>query len=82
MFSVMLIKISPRNTLAPKVQELLTNYGCSIKTRLGIHEATSNICSQSGLIILDLLRDNLKETEELKDKLNSLEGVSAKLVEI
>ncbi len=45
MFSIMAIKISPRNEIAPKVQEILTRNGCIIKTRLGLHEATNDSCS-------------------------------------
>ena len=82
MFSIMLIKISPRNEIAPKVQELLTKHGCIIKTRLGLHEASTNSCSQSGLIILDLLNENQDEINELKNKLNNLDGVNAKVATI
>ncbi len=45
MFSIMAIKISPRNEIAPNVQEILTRNGCIIKTRLGLHEATNDSCS-------------------------------------
>ncbi len=55
MFSIMAIKISPRNEVAPKVQEILTKNGCIIKTRLGLHETTNDSCSKSGLILLELL---------------------------
>ncbi|MDQ0148645.1 hypothetical protein ACFO6R_01160 [Eubacterium multiforme] len=82
MFSIMLIKLSPRNEIAPQVQKLLTEYGCIIKTRLGIHEATVDNCSRSGLIILDLLNENKDEINSLKEKLNELEGVCAKIVEV
>ncbi|WP_024613394.1 hypothetical protein [Clostridium sp. Ade.TY] len=82
MFSIMLIKISPRNEIAPKVQELLTKHGCIIKTRLGLHEASVNSCSQSGLIILDLLNENQDEINDLKNNLNNLDGVNAKIVMI
>lgn len=82
MFSIMLIKISPRNDIAPKVQELLTKHGCIIKTRLGLHEASVNSCSQSGLIILDLLNENQDEINDLKNNLNNLDGVNAKIVMI
>lgn len=82
MFSIMLIKISPRNEIAPKVQELLTKHGCIIKTRLGLHEASVNSCSQSGLIILDLLNENQDEINDLKNNLNNLDGVNAKVVMI
>ncbi|AQM60654.1 hypothetical protein BH721_05475 [Clostridium baratii] len=82
MFSIMVIKVSTRNKIAPTVQEILTKHGCIIKTRLGIHEATNDTCSRAGLIILDLLSDNKDDINTLKEDLNSLDGVCAKLVEI
>lgn len=81
MFYIMAIKITPRNKIAPKVQEILTKYGCTIKVRLGLHEATEDACSQKGLILLELL-NNQEEIASLKEELNSLDGVSAKLIEI
>lgn len=82
MFSIMAIKLLPRNEVAPKVQEILTKHGCIIKTRLGLHEASKEACSQAGLIILDLLNDNNNEIKELLEELNSLDHVTAKLLEL
>lgn len=82
MFSIMAIKLLPRNEVAPKVQEILTKHGCIIKTRLGLHEASKEVCSQAGLIILDLLNDNTDEIKELLEELNSIDHVTAKLLEL
>lgn len=48
------IKIEDRMKEAGEVQKLLSRYGCSIKTRLGLHEVAGDYCSTSGLIILEL----------------------------
>ncbi|BDB01683.1 hypothetical protein [Clostridium botulinum] len=82
MFSIMVIKISPRNEIAPKVQEILTRNGCIIKTRLGLHEATNDSCSKCGLILLELLNNKKEDIENLSKDLTSLDGVSVKLLEI
>lgn len=82
MFTVMAIKILPRNISAPKVQEILTKYGCIIQTRLGLHEADKNSCSPSGLIILNLLHDEQGEIKKLKEELDLIEGVTSKIIEI
>lgn len=82
MFSIMAIKLSPRNSVAPKAQEILTKYGCIIKTRLGLHEASKDKCSSAGLILLDLLNDDKEKIENLLNDLNSIEHVTAKLLEI
>lgn len=82
MFSIMAIKLSPRTQSATKVQEILTKYGCIIKIRLGLHETSKDSCSSSGLILLELLRDSQSEIQNLLNELNSLEHVTAKLLEI
>lgn len=82
MFSIMAIKISPRNKIAPKFQEILTKNGCIIKTRLGLHEAGSDSCSQCGLILLELLNKNKQDIENLSKELSFLDGVTVKLLEI
>jgi hypothetical protein len=59
------------------VQEVLTKYGCSIRTRLGLHETNDNFCSPNGLMILELVGDPT-EHDKLLDGLNAIEGVEAK----
>lgn len=81
MFIIMAIKILPRDVSAPKVQEVLTKYGCIIQTRLGLHEADKCSCSPSGLIILNLINE-CDEIKKLKDELDLIEGVTSKMIEI
>lgn len=77
--TVMIILLKQRSKSAVKVQELLTEYGCSIRTRLGLHEVEENLCSDEGLIILQLCASG-EEVKEFEKKLNLLEGVKAKTV--
>lgn len=74
------IEIQNRETLAVKVQELLTVHGCVIKTRLGLHE-TGNFCSPTGLIILEFAKGDKDEYEKLENELNNLEGIIARRME-
>ena len=76
---VLLILISLRTKIAPTVQKLLTDWGCYIKTRLGLHQGTLGDCTESGLLFLELEGDREKH-KELERKLNLLNGVKAKLV--
>jgi len=78
-YKVILIKIDHRSTEATKVQGLLTEYGCSIKVRLGLHEVSKEFCANDGLVILEVEGNDLME---LVDKLNSIEFVTAKLIEM
>jgi hypothetical protein len=59
------------------VQNLLTEYGCSIRTRLGLHDAESGFCSPNGLLVLEMTDDEARATQ-LMGKLNALEGVEVK----
>jgi len=69
--SILLILVGNRTESALKVQEILTNMGCFIKTRLGLHEATENACSDTGLLILELIGSE----EDKKKLVRDLEGV-------
>ncbi|MCX7921540.1 MAG: hypothetical protein N3B21_05920 [Clostridia bacterium] len=79
-YNIMAVIINHRTQKAIKVQEVLTNHGCSIKMRLGLHEA-GDVCSDEGLVILQLCGDD-NEVKALESDLNSLEGVKAKTINI
>ena len=79
--SVLLILIGNRKEEAIKVQQILTGWGCIIKTRLGIHDGVLENCSDQGLLILELYGDQ-SQKEELARKVAVLPGVSSKLVEL
>ncbi|MBM4103804.1 MAG: ribose-5-phosphate isomerase A [Planctomycetes bacterium] len=68
------VHITDRIHHVRSVQERLTEYGCSIRTRLGLHEAEKKFCSPNGLLILEMT-DDPAAAQELADKLNAIEGV-------
>ncbi|HCG76457.1 MAG: hypothetical protein COZ37_06470 [bacterium (Candidatus Ratteibacteria) CG_4_10_14_3_um_filter_41_18] len=76
---ILIILVDKRKKSAVNVQKILTEWGCLIKTRLGIHDGVLDNCSESGLIILELVGEEEK-IKELERKLNLLSRVSAKLV--
>jgi len=59
------------------MQQVLTDSGCIIKTRLGIHDAGEDFCSNEGLIILHLIGSE-DEISQLEEKLNDIPGIKAK----
>ena len=79
--SVLLILIGKRKEEAVKVQQILTGWGCIIKTRLGIHDGVLENCSDEGLLILELYGSD-DQKAELARKVAVLPGVSSKLVEL
>jgi len=79
--SILLVLIGQRKDDAVKVQQILTGWGCIIKTRLGIHDGVLENCSDEGLLILELYGTE-EQKQELTRKVAVIPGVSSKLVEL
>jgi hypothetical protein len=77
---VVVIGVKHRREEADKLQKLLTEHGCEVKARLGLHEA-GTVCSDEGLIILQLVPDD-PLGESMVEELNNLDGITAKMVEV
>jgi hypothetical protein len=69
------VKLNNRIETAPKFQEIITKYGCNIKTRIGLHEVTDNVCSPSGIIILEVIGKN-SEIEGMESEISKLKEVN------
>jgi len=74
---ILAIHITDRVKKAPKIQQVLSRFGCHIKTRIGLHEATAEFCSPNGLILLDMC-DDLKTVRTMQEKLEAIPGVETK----
>ena len=59
---------------AGRIQNILTKYGCTIRTRLGIHDIAEDYASDTGLMLLELAGD-MQECLRLENELLALEGV-------
>lgn len=81
MKNFIIVVINKRKNEAVTVQKILTEWGCLIKTRLGLHEGVLDDCSEIGSIILEMVGE-IEKHEELVRKLNLLAGVTAKLVNV
>lgn len=80
--NVLLVLTENRKSIAIDIQKILTDYGCIIKTRLGLHESADvSSCSNAGLIILELIGKE-EEQKDLLLKLNELGSLSAKLISL
>ena len=66
------VHITERTESVPKVQMVLSKYGCNIRTRLGLHDADSTSCSPSGLLLIDAFGT---EVEDFYLELKALKGV-------
>ena len=79
--NVILILVGTRSRSAPAMQQLLTKWGCYIRTRLGLHPGTPDQCTDEGLIFLEMVGEPAKHDELIKE-LSLLEGIKAKLVSL
>lgn len=77
---IIAVKINGREAHASSVQEILTRYGCNIKTRVGFHEVSDDQCSMDGVLILQLFGEN-NDIENMLKELGSLDGVNLKNIE-
>ncbi len=75
--TIMALTIDPRSAHAPQVQTVLTKHGCIIKTRIGLHETSSDSCSERGIILLHI-NSASDEVKELEKELLDVEGVTVK----
>lgn len=57
-----------------KIQRILTKYGCSIRTRLGLHDMDEEYANETGLVLLELIGDP-NECLRLENELLALDGV-------
>jgi len=71
------IKIVDRNDIVSEVQKVLTLYGCSIRTRVGVNLGAER--GNSGLILLELTGDN-GEINKLAARLQSVENACTGLI--
>lgn len=74
-FHIIGIQIFDRKKEAGQVQSILTNYGCNIRTRLGLHDVYDKDSRSGGIIIIELNGDET-EKNRLEDDLSKLEGVN------
>ncbi|MBW6498558.1 MAG: hypothetical protein K0B09_09235 [Bacteroidales bacterium] len=68
------VLVEEKSKAAITVQEILTKYGCSIKTRLGLNDLEKENCHSCGLIMLELMGD-VNECIRLENDLWALPGV-------
>lgn len=68
------VHVTDRLEKAAPVQALLTEYGCNIKTRLGLHETSDCCCSKNGILLLEMFGEQ-KTCMALAEKLGKIEGL-------
>ena len=68
------IKVEKRHKEVPEIQSILTKYGESIDTRLGIHTK-----DKQGLIVVVYSKENV---EQFVEELNSIGNITSNYMEV
>jgi len=68
------ILITDRIKEAGRLQEVLSRFAHVIQSRLGFHEVTSDVCSRTGVAILQLAGPN-EECDRLEEALAAVGGL-------
>ena len=66
MVAIMGIKVANRAQEAQKLQEILTQYGCEIQTRLGLHPIGDYKCNNYGIVLVEVIN----KINEIYDELS------------
>jgi len=74
---IMGVQVTDRLKEVPAVQKILSDHGCNIKTRLGLHELDPKSCSPQGLLILELY-GKPAELTAMEAKLKKIKGIVVK----
>lgn len=71
-------KLGNRYETAPEFQKTLTNFGCIIKTRLGLHDVSDHVCSPNGIILLEVIDD--EEAKKFIEELRKIPGIDIQIM--
>ena len=70
------VHVTDRINHAVELQKVFTEFGCNIKTRVGLHDTSENSCSPSGVILLEVFGGD-SVASDMMSKFNAVEGVEA-----
>jgi hypothetical protein len=73
------INVTDRIKAAGLAQAVLSRYAHCIRTRLGFHELTSEVCSRNALILLEL-KGNSSEWDTLQRELSLIGGLNIQVM--
>lgn len=55
MTAIIGISVDNRKNDSQKLQEILTKYGCSIRTRIGLHDMGEYKCLNYGIVLIEVV---------------------------
>ncbi|MBD5401596.1 hypothetical protein HDR58_02175 [bacterium] len=67
MSAIIGISVDNRREEAQKLQDILTDYGCYIKTRIGLHDMGEYKCLNYGIVLIEVI-DKINEIYDVLGK--------------
>ena len=80
-YNIMGIVIEDRKNFANEVQDVLTEFGSIIDTRIGLHTGLEKSLNNEGFIILNLTDDD-KKISEFENRLKNIKSVRVKNIKV
>ena len=77
---ILAIHVTDRLKEALPVQQVFTEFGCNIKTRVGLHDVAGDVCAPGGVVILELVGPETI-ADDIAARLAGIDGVEVKKVE-
>jgi hypothetical protein len=77
---ILAVHITDRMKDAAAVQKVFTEFGCNIRTRVGLHDVAGDVCAPGGVVILELVGP-ATITGEIAGRLSAITGVEVQKVE-
>jgi hypothetical protein len=77
---ILAVHITDRLKKAVSVQQVFTEFGCNIKTRIGLHDVDGGVCAPGGVVILEIHGPD-GVADEIAGRLTGIEGVEVQTVE-
>jgi hypothetical protein len=71
------VHLTDRVSEATRVQAVFTQYGCNIKTRVGLHDVDATQCSPTGVILIEFFGEQA-EADKMAAALQQVDGVHVK----
>jgi len=60
------INLENRLEKAIEFQKIITDFGCEIRTRIGLHKSMELVCSERGIVLLEVNGSGTLLIEELR----------------
>lgn len=73
MTTILGLKTENRFKSSECIQKILTDYGCFVRTRLGLHDIGEGICPKYALMILEIPND--EKAVNIANQLLNIDGI-------